>query len=163
MPAPGLCPAPGIRRAARRPAGRRRRALQAEGTDAVLGGRPALEHAELIAADLVDEAGDAVLFVGTATDAALDLDEGALVDELGDLRGLGAEEDDPMPLGVLLELAVLALPAVVGGHAETGYRGPPAVVLVSGSRPTNPIRSILVLGPHGFLLPPGVLGQPQIL
>ena len=146
-----------------RAADRRRRAGRSSGGSApaagggFFGARTTVEDAPFGAADLDGVAGAAVLFVGPAAKAALDLDERALADVVEDLLGGRAEKHDPMPVGVLVELVVLPFPALRGGHVEASDGG--AGARFAGLRVSADVPDDVdaVLGLHGdFVLSAGL-------
>ena len=68
--------------------------------------------------DLGDEALGSDVVPGTCLKPSLDVDLLALRESGRKLRGL-AEDDDPMPVGVALALALGVVPDAIGGDGET--------------------------------------------
>ena len=86
--------------------------------------------------DLRNPAGLAFLvLIFAAGDAAFDQKGRALADQLPDRIDGAAVDDDPMPLGGLSGLAVLAFPLLRGGQLNVAVLPPLCIVRISGSRP----------------------------
>ena len=96
----------------------------------------AAEHPHALGNDLRGVAVLAVLALPPAgLQAALEVDQGALLQELrGDLRDL-AEQHHAVPFGAFLSLAVLVLPGLVGGDRQIGDGGAFAGVAHVGVAP----------------------------
>src|SRR5947209_6811658 len=106
----------------------RRRGLRGRGGRTVgleVAAAPA-EHLEVLADDLglVPLLARLLVVPGTRLEPSLQVDLLALGEVLAGDLGLLAPDDDLVPLGLLLLLAVLVPPAAVGGQGEAGDRLP---------------------------------------